>query len=228
MKHASSLVCAVVACLAGSGCIITAGDERGPRVDFAELDAVKADAPADARVAAAGKAVSVEFKDVVTVDEDGFVLVADPVGTPPVVNGQAVWWLEDLKPLVQEGSEADKDIDAHLEARGDALAYDNVFNTGSAIITGALAVSAVGLVWLLFLDGGDPAFYVTLGASGGGAAASVATFASWYALQLPHSIDARNAKLKLYEHWNDGVAARYGVKVEAVEGEPGKVNVSAQ
>jgi len=227
MKHnVLALLSTLLASMVGSGCIITAADDRGPRVEYAELAAVQAEAPPDQRVAAAAKALDVQFKEVVDVDDDGNAFVVGPVGAPPTVAGQSAWWIDDLKPLVKEGSEAAKDIDAHVAARDQALAYDNVFNVGSAIITGAVAISAAGLVWALFLNGGDPAFYVTLGASAGGAAASVGTFASWYFLQLPHAVDARNAKLKMYEHWNDGVAQRYGVNVEKVEGED-KVRITA-
>lgn len=223
-KHLLLLL--VSAACFGSGCIITAADNRGPHVEFAELKAVTADAaPAD-RVKAASSALDAKFVEVVTKDDVGAVMVPDPVGGLQVVAGQGVWWLDDLKPLVAEDSAAAKDIDAHVAARDQALAYDNVFNTGSAVITGALAVSAVGLVWLLGFDGGDPAFYVTLGASGGGAALATATFASWYFLQLPHAVDARLAKIDMIEHWNDGVAARYKVKVEKVDGD--KLNISAE
>ena len=210
-----------------TGCItIDSQQARLGHVTFTDLE-VAPGAPAAERVQAATRASQIELNLDAEKRDAAETFLQSPVGSPVVVATQAAWWLEDLAPLVASDSEAAQHLQKHIDHRDAALQKDMLFNGASGVASVAAIGGLAGLGWLLFLDGGDPAFYLTLGVAGGGAALSVSGFLGWYFAVADDHVEARNEKIEFVTKYHQGVAKKYNVKIEPDATDPSRLRIEA-
>ena len=182
-RRALSIRFLLAVVVASSSFVACIADERGRHLAFTELAAGKVTATTRARRGREQSARCFIHRGDSESDESGFVWLPDPVGVPPVVSGQAVHYLEDLAPLVAEGSPSSAAITAHVAARDEAYTYDRLSDIGTVITYGGTGLAVAGLGWLLFANGGDPAFYLTLATAAGTAVGATGIFSTWYVLR---------------------------------------------